>query len=364
MTFSVYGRGSWFAGAPAPKDIDLMVVTDGPRLDPTTLRGLLGLPAGLPLDVHYTSPEGPWSIYERAVIGSGIFLYGTLLDSVPVTWPEWAFYMGAVASEKIGTEPELAAMHAVRGTLAPEHGCAPSSRYVVLQHAEGTRWEGLAAASWAWRPGHGRFAHQDLDDAVLACWATALGDEIVLQDGTHAGVRYRGVFDPTTLAAVRTGPEDSDLGGWHKATVEDYQGWGQMLLAVAIVAALGHNGPVPSSIDAPAVHRYPIGVGFPPHVDRVDGTSDSFAAQAAHEGVALDVAQAAVAHRDANVIVSLSPSPGGGFLQVREGRDAPPRTVGLHPGDVAVIDAKVWHGVTPPVGGERRTIVAHSHTDA
>lgn len=375
---AVYGRGSFFAGAPAPKDIDLVVVSDGPcewgpddyeaALEAYRLRTACDLPVGLPMDVHHVDITADLSTYERAVIYGGVLLVGDgdemMSRAVEVLWPEWAFYMGAAANEKLRTEPEVAAIHAVRGILCPQVGVAPSSRWRVLQDAEGTQWESLVRASWEWRPWDGQFRHQDLDDALLACWQTALGDPVHLVDGTWAGTRWRRVFDicseadcdgPATMEST---PQPQ---GWSKAVVEERDWWGQLLLTLAWFTAAGQDLDGPVSIDAPEFHVYPVGSEFAPHVDRLDEPSGAFVAQAAMAGTDVDEAMMLVRDRDANVIVMMRPADAGGMLQVRASQDGPPRTVGLNPGDVMVLDSGVWHGVTRIEAGERRTMVAHTH---
>ena len=109
------------------------------------------------------------------------------------------------------------------------------------------------------------------------------------------------------------------------------------LLSLAMVAnhywwrfALTH-------METAAVHRHPPGSVFPAHVDRLP----TYPARAQ------------------NVVAMVRPAERGGrlFLDLGGRRVEPD----LAPGDVAVLDSGVLHGVTEVEEGERIVVVGHTH---
>ena len=361
--WAVYGRGSYFAGAPNPKDVDIVVVTKHPVTREAALERLrpalaaLDVPGHLPLDLHVTQLD-ELTVIERAVIAQGHHLDGDDVRATiaAVTWPEWAHVMRRWFIEARSTEPAAAALAAVRGALVPIVGVLALSKYLVPDAAENTRWEDLARAAWSYRGRAADFDHVDLDDAGRACATTAAGDAFGdVGDAGPLGVVYWSVFQPEQLQqlAARTPTPDTFDGGRWKGPCSDTKTAGALWTLAQIANQYRWRRPL-TGCEHLELHRYPVGTTFPKHVDRMQTIPLSM--RVAFPDASLGLLRTRVA----NVVCMVQPASAGGQLRISSA-GGPPFAPQLGPGDVVIFDGSAPHEVTRVDDGERLVLVTHTH---
>lgn len=360
MTWAAYGRGSYFAGAPDPKDVDVLVVTTEllSRREATerVLPLLDDLPPSLPLDVSVLPPD-TLSIWARAVTLAGVHLGGD--DIRPTvrrpTWPEWAYFMHWWFTDVRQSDPAAAALAAIRGALAPTAGILALSKSLVPPAAAGTPWESLANAAWEYRGRPGGFDHPDLEAAGRASDTVCAGDAYGAVGRAAVAVVYRCVLDADRLCKVATGnPTDLEQsGGWRKGAWLDPH-MGESLFDLGNIANAWWWGQPIDGYEQVELHRHLVGSEFPPHVDHQEVITA--AERAAFPGVDLELLRT----RSTNVIGLLQAADKGGLLQVWDSEG--PMNIDLAAGDVVVVDSSARHGVTRVDAGERLVLVTHTHT--
>ena len=359
MTWSVLGRGSFFAGASDPRDVDVLVLTDedlSRRDAACRVRHLVD--ENLPLDIAVIHPDHlDTEVVARAAIHAGVLLDGD--DPRPevagVTWPEWALGMLIWTHLARESNPTAAALAAVRGILATERHeiVAALSKYLVPDAAAGTPWADLAEAAWQWR-GPVPFTHPDLDAAIAALHRGLAGDTTD-HHGEIVATVYRGVFTADRLKNVAALPTHAPQdGGRHKGPLADTLVGEQMALVAEIANSSIWRWPLGDG-EPFAVHRYWPGDEFPLHVDRHEHISPVMRRAAA----GADLSR--LASRAHNVVTMVRPADEGGVLRLRLDGAMVPFDLGV--GDVAVFDGAIAHEVTPVEAGERVVVVTHTHRE-
>lgn len=367
--WSVTGRGSYFAGAPDPKDLDLLVVADEPITRPDAierLRPVLDpLPRHLPLDLHIVTPAA-LNTWERAVVIQGEHLDGVAVGPTlrPVTWPEWCWFMAWWARTAAVDDPPAAALAAVRALLAWSTGeIVAMSKYLVppAAHACEERLGDIAAAAWAHRGPGGEFTHPDLAATIDAAQSTFAGTTTWSRQGRVVATLFAGVFDPVELASASADaeppPSRIEDGGWTKKPCHARH-LAETLWTLGLVANERWGRYRLTGYEQLEVHHYGHGTTFPVHVDRQDDLSPQVeaAVRARHPNANLDLLRS----RAQNVVAMVHPAEVGGELLLWLHPDAPVRP-NLDPGDVIVFDGAIPHEVTCVEQGHRVTLVTHTH---
>jgi len=363
VTWSVIGRGSYFAGAPAPKDVDLVVVTDELLERGQVLERLEPVLATLPLDelrldLAVVRPAD-FTTWHRAIVAEGVHLAGVDLRPhvAPVTWPEWAFFAAWWWQSELARDRPAAALAAVRGLLAPTHGPLILSKALAPPAAAGTEWEDLAVAAWSYRGDPAAFDHPDLERAGRACLALAAGEPTTI-DGRTILVVYRAALpDELVAAALRTGPAEFTAyrGGWTKTVSSDLAASAALWSLAQVAHACWFDGNL-AGVEPLELHRHPTGSTFPIHVDREEHFDEAYLRRF-YPDANLELLRT----RSANLVAMIRPAGEGGHLRLWPNPDGPPISPELATGDVAIFDGRIAHEVTRVQTGERLVLVTHLH---
>jgi hypothetical protein len=349
MTWSVYGRGSWFAGAADPADIDVLVITDQPidraEAAAKVVPLLEGVERGLPLDVSVAHPDR-LTVFERAAAQDGRLLEGEPVTLAPLRPVEWAWAMTRLAAQAMAySDPAAAALNAVRAIWAGA-GLVVVPKSAVVAAATGGPWESLTTAAWAHLHA-ATFDHPDLADALDGAYWAPAGEAATPEyerhgwssKGNAAAVLtvYRQVLTADEITRVAAAPAtDRQVGGWAKSPLDD-PGLADCLALVTGIANRYWFHEDLAGLEPPDVHRHRPGDVFPPHVDRLPMCPT----------------------RAFNVVAMIQPAQAGGRLHLDLGGQ--PIRPDLAPGDIVIFDSSALHGVTTVETGERITLVSHAH---